>query len=158
MGDRSQDGSRLTVRLGTATDRPYVVALGALAFARFGDYAPVMRGFLQSADVEVFVAWEAGTRVGFALLDTPLEHAGLADLVAIAVDPVRRRAGVGRALLASVISSCEGRADRSVLVLTVADDNLPAIALFRSFDFAMVPGTLGRYAGGQTSRRMIRAV
>jgi ribosomal-protein-alanine N-acetyltransferase len=158
VGGHIEDGPRLTVREGAPADEPFVVALGTAAFARFGEYADVMKGFLQSPEVEALIAWEAGHRVGFALLDRPPDHPGIADLVAIAVDPGRRRAGVGRALLEAVIASCAERSGRSVLVLTVAEDNLPAIELFRSFEFSMAPGSLGRYAGGQTSRRMIRAV
>jgi ribosomal protein S18 acetylase RimI-like enzyme len=78
--------------------------------------------------------------------------------VAIAVERRHRRTGVGRALLTSVISWREASGRPSVLILTVADDNDEAIALFRSHGFEMVPGTLGFYAGGQTSRRMARTV
>jgi ribosomal protein S18 acetylase RimI-like enzyme len=135
-----------------------VVALGAVAFARFGEYAPVMRGFLESEDVTSWIAERDGEPVGFALADTPAAYGELADLVAIAVDARHRRAGVGRALLSHVIAACEERKGLSLLILTVADDNHAAIALFRSFGFEMVPGLLGRYAGGQRSRRMARPV
>jgi ribosomal-protein-alanine N-acetyltransferase len=156
--DRSEDGPGLKIRLGGQADAPYVVALGTAAFARFGDYAPIMTSFLQSPDVASFIAWTAGQRVGFALVDRPPEVPGLADLVAIAVEPSHRRSGVGRALMAGVIAACEARGEPSVLVLTVADDNRAAIGLFRAFDFHMLPGSLGRYAGGQRSRRMARNV
>ena len=158
MGDRSEAGPGLTVRPGRPDDAQFVVALGAVAFARFGEYAPVMRGFLESGDVTSWIAERDGEPVGFALADTPAAYGGLADLVAIAVDARHRRAGVGRALLSRVIAACEAREGLSLLILTVADDNHAAIALFRSFGFEMVPGLLGRYAGGQRSRRMARPV
>jgi ribosomal protein S18 acetylase RimI-like enzyme len=156
VGDRPEDGPGLTIRPGEPADSPYVVALGAEAFARFGDYAPVMTEFLQSPDVASFIAWSSGERVGFALVDTGAEPSGLADLVAIAVDPRHRRKGVGRALLSRVIAAFGERDTSAVLILTVADDNHAAIELFRSRGFEMIPGSVGRYAGGQTSRRMVR--
>ena len=142
MGDRREDGPKLTIRPGRPTDGPFIVMLGTNAFARFGDYAPVMTSFLRSPDVSSFVAWSAGEPVG----------------VALAVDVKHRRTGVGAALLAHVIALREGSGTPSLVVLTVAEDNAPAIALFRRLGFEMVPGSFGHYAGGQTSRRMVRAV
>jgi ribosomal protein S18 acetylase RimI-like enzyme len=156
VGDRSHDGPGLTIREGGPADAPFVVGLGETAFARFGDYGPIMREFLGSPHVVSFIACAAGERVGFALLETPAAHRGIADLVAIAVESRHRRTGVGRALLRSVIASREEWGQPSLLILTVADDNDDAIALFRSHGFEMIPGSLGRYAGGQTSRRMAK--
>ena len=158
MGDRSHDGPGLTVREGRPDDAPFVIGLGAKAFDRFGDYGPIMREFLASPDVRSFIAEEAGERVGFALVEAPPTDPGFRDLVAIAVDPGHRRSGVGRCLLSRVIASLEARREASLLVLTVADDNDPAITLFRGLGFEMIPGALGSYAGGQTSRRMARYV
>jgi ribosomal protein S18 acetylase RimI-like enzyme len=135
-----------------------VVALGTTAFAPFGVYGPIMREFLASPDVASFIAEAAGERVGFALVESPPTHPGFADLVAIAVDSRHRRTGVGRALLSRVIANFEARRAASLLVLTVADDNAPAITLFSSLGFEMIPGTFGHYTGGQTSRRMARYV
>jgi ribosomal protein S18 acetylase RimI-like enzyme len=135
-----------------------VVALGETAFARFGDYGPIMREFLYSPHVVSFIACSAGEPVGFALVEAPAVHSGFADLVAIAVERRHRRSGVGRALLSSVIASREDRGQPSLLVLTVAEDNDGAIALFRAHGFEMIAGSDGRYAGGQTSRRMAKAV
>jgi ribosomal protein S18 acetylase RimI-like enzyme len=148
----------MTIRDGRPGDAAFVVALGAVAFARFGEYGSIMQGFLESPDVASFVAEAAGDPVGFALVDVPPAHRGFADLVAIAVDSRHRRTGVGRALLTRVIASLEARGEPSLLVLTVADDNDVAIALFRSLGFEMIQGSLGRYAGGQTSRRMAKPV
>ena len=158
MGDRSLDGPGLTVREGRPDDVPFVVGLGATAFARFGDYGGIMREFLASPDVASFVAEAAGEPVGFALVEAPPAHPGFADLVAIAVDSRHRRTGVGRSLLLRVIASLEARREASLLVLTVADDNDAAITLFLGLGFEMIPGVLGRYTGGQTSRRMARYV
>jgi L-phenylalanine/L-methionine N-acetyltransferase len=156
VGDHPRAGRDLTIRGRTPGDEPFIVALGTAAFARFGDYAPVMTGFLESPDVAAHIAWTGNDRAGFALVDEPQAAPGFADLVAIAVAPQHRRRGVGRALLGHVIAAREACALPSVLVLTVADDNTAAIALFRSFGFEMVEGSIGRYAGGQVSRRMLK--
>ena len=158
MGDRPLDGPRLTVRAGRSADAPFIVSLGEAAFARFGDYGPIMQAFLDSPDVVSFIAELEGEAVGFALVERPPSQPDIADLVAIAVAPGRRRAGVGRALLRHVIASRELLRGASLLVLTVADDNDAAIALFRSEGFGMIPGAFGRYAGGQTSRLMGKPV
>ena len=158
MADRPQDGAGLTIRAGAATDAPFVIGLGATAFARFGDYGPIMREFLGSPEVAVFIAETAGESVGFALVDRPEGAGRLADLVAIAVEHAHHRRGIGRALLRRVIASLEDRDEPTLLLLTVAEDNRAAIALFRSMGFQMIPGSDGRYAGGQTSRRMGRSV
>ena len=156
MEDRARDGSGLTVRAGVWGDAPFIVALGAAAFARFGDYAPIMQSFLDSPSVDAWIAETGHGPAGFALVETDPRLPGFADLVAIAVDPRHRREGVGTALLQRVIASCrEGRAPL-LLVLTVAEDNEPAIALFRRAGFEMVPGLIGHYAGGQRSRRMAK--
>lgn len=158
MGDRPHDRPGLTIRAGRPDDGPFVIELGARAFARFGEYGPIMQEFLASPEVSSFIAEAEGSPVGFALLDAPEAHREIADLVAIAVDSRHRRQGVGHALLARVIASREERGQPSVLVLTVADDNDAAITLFRSHGFELLPGSFGRYAGGQTSRRMAKPV
>jgi ribosomal protein S18 acetylase RimI-like enzyme len=146
------------IRRGTTDDHPFVVGLGTVAFARFGAYDPVLRAFLAHPDVSLWIADAGSGPVGFALLERPPVVPGFADLVAIAVDPRQRRRGVARSLLAKVVAVVEGGGEPALLALTVADDNHGAIALFRSFGFEMSSGSPGRYAGGQTSRRMVRTV
>jgi ribosomal-protein-alanine N-acetyltransferase len=158
VGDRPEIGPGLTIREARPADEAFVVDVGTAAFARFGDYAPILEGFLASPHVTCFIAETAGDRAGFALLELPPAAEGLADLVAIAVDPRRRRAGIGRALLARTVAFCEQRGETTLLLLTVADDNDAAIALFRSQGFSMVPGSPGYYAGGQRSRRMAKSL
>ena len=155
MGDRLEDGTGRLIRPGTDRDVAFMAALGASAFARFGDYDPIIREFLSRDDVTSWVAEAAGERVGFALVERPAILPGFADLVAIAVDARHRRQGIGRDLLAEVVADSERRGE-PVLALTVADDNPAAIALFHQWGFRKVPGNVGRYAGGQRSRRMVR--
>lgn len=157
MGDRPEAGAVRLIREKTAGDHPFVLALGTAAFERFGAYDPILREFLAREDVSGWIAEAGGTAAGFALVERPALLPGFADLVAIAVDPNERRRGLARELLSAVIADCECRGD-TVLVLTVAEDNAGAIALFRDRGFRMIDGTFGHYAGGQRSRRMVRTV
>ena len=155
MVDGREARARRVIRAGTRNDHAFIVSLGAVAFARFGDYDPILREFLARDDVTSWIAETEGNGVGFALVERPTVLTGFADLVAIAVDPRHRRQGIARHLLDRVVLDSEGRGE-PLLALTVAEDNAAAIALFRSFAFRMIPGTLGLYAGGQRSRRMVR--
>ena len=60
--------------------------------------------------------------------------AGEAEILTLAVDPIGRRAGVGRALVeAAAVQARAGGAD--CLFLEVAADNEPALALYNSAGF-----------------------
>lgn len=56
-------------------------------------------------------------------------------LLNLAVSPERRRSGLGRALVRLVLDEARGHAAR-VVTLEVRHDNVPGIALYRSFGFA----------------------
>lgn len=132
-----------------------MIAAGTAAFARFGDYEPILRAFLSEDDVEAWIAEAEGAPAGFALVERPKHLPGFADLVAIAVTPAHRRRGLAAGLLRAVIADATRRGE-PLLALTVAEDNDAAIALFTRFGFRMLPGSVGHYAGGQRSRRMVR--
>ncbi|HEX4825812.1 MAG TPA: GNAT family N-acetyltransferase [Candidatus Polarisedimenticolaceae bacterium] len=132
-----------------------MIAAGVEAFARFGDYEPILRAFLGKDDVSSWIAEEDGHPAGFALVERPLVLPGFADLVAIAVTPEHRRRGLAGGLLRAVVQDAERRGE-PLLALTVAEDNAAAIALFTRHGFRMIPGSAGHYAGGQRSRRMVR--
>lgn len=78
--------------------------------------------------------------------------AGESEIITLAVTPAARRKGVARALLqAAITRSVESGSDQ--MFLEVADDNVPAIALYRAFDFKPVGRRRGYYArtGGAPS-------
>ena len=74
----------------------------------------------------------AGVPVGLALWRVVADEA---ELLAISVSPHARRQGAGRFLLARSLAAAAGRGARR-MVLEVAVDNHPAIALYRAFGFA----------------------
>jgi ribosomal-protein-alanine N-acetyltransferase len=63
------------------------------------------------------------------------------DIAAIAVEPARRRGGVGRALLAAALARLPGVA----VTLEVAADNAPALALYRAAGFVAAGRRAGYY-------------
>src|SRR5262249_43089072 len=102
-----------------------------------------------------WIAEVDGVPAGFALVERPPLLPGFADLVAIAVVPEQRRRGLAAGLLGTVVDDAERRGE-ALPALTAAAANDAAIALCTRFGFRMIPGSVGHYAGGQRSRRMVR--
>jgi ribosomal-protein-alanine N-acetyltransferase len=71
--------------------------------------------------------------------------AGEAELLTIAVDPAAQGAGQGRALLDAFEEAARGRAGESAF-LEVAQDNAPALALYRAAGWAETGRRPGYYA------------
>ncbi|MBK9033829.1 MAG: GNAT family N-acetyltransferase [Myxococcales bacterium] len=83
------------------------------------------------------------------------EH--VADLLAISVEPVWRRHGLGRALLdhAMAMARATARAGRlTELRLCVAEHNHRAQRMYERAGFAAVALDVGRYGAGQRAIRM----
>jgi ribosomal-protein-alanine N-acetyltransferase len=76
--------------------------------------------------------------------------AGEAEVLTLAVAPAHRREGLGRALLdAGLVTAIAAGAERAFL--EVAEDNAPAIALYRAAGFADVGRRPGYYPRGSGS-------
>ncbi|MGI8644474.1 MAG: GNAT family N-acetyltransferase [Thermomicrobiales bacterium] len=92
--------------------------------------------------VQFLVARRAGTVVGCVLGD---RHQGQARVVNLAVDPILRRHGIGRALLAALESAIpEGNA-----VLMVEQENAAARALYTASGYAEVRQAWDYYGRGR---------
>ncbi len=155
------------IRPATAADRPWLVGLGARAFAALGDYATILPAWLDQPHVMAWVAGAAEGRRGFVVLGCFAgDHPGevVTDLLALAVEPAHRARGLGRALLGHAIAEAEALRPRVAparlveLRLAVADDNFIGQRLYRSAGFAVAPGDLGAYPGGQRALRMVLAL
>lgn len=86
---------------------------------------------------------------GFALGRVTVDDA---ELLTIATDPAHRRAGVARTVLAALEEQAAARGAERIL-LEVAEDNAPAIALYRTAGFLEISRRKGYYAvpgGGRT--------
>lgn len=150
------------VRLMRPTERGAVRLLGAALFAGFGHYEAALDRWLRSPAVVTVVADRGqGNPLGFALVGRVDPGGGPgACLLAIGVHDDVRRAGWGRALLASAVAEATRRCARwgvDRLALDVAEDNGGARALFADAGFAEAgPGS--PYATGRPSIRLERAL
>ncbi|MGE5145210.1 MAG: GNAT family N-acetyltransferase [Candidatus Eiseniibacteriota bacterium] len=104
---------------------------------------------LASPGCLALVAAAEGAPIGFAMLRAV---AGEAELLSIGVLPEARRRGLGRALVQAVADRAAGLGAR-VLHLEVADNNAPALGLYRSLGFLETGRRPGYYADGAGPRR-----
>jgi [ribosomal protein S18]-alanine N-acetyltransferase len=123
------------IRAARVGDSPGLAALHARAFEAPWS-AKAITALLESPGVFALATTDGA---GFALARAA---AGEAELLTLAVDPVRRRAGVGAALLEAVISGAAALG-AVALHLEVAVDNAAAIALYERAGF----GRTGRRRG-----------
>jgi ribosomal-protein-alanine N-acetyltransferase len=78
---------------------------------------------------------------GFALTCTA---GGDTELLMLAVHPAHRRHGIGRALTLQWLGAAQSHAD--LAFLEVADDNLPALALYTDLGFGIIGRRTAYYA------------
>ncbi|MDO9474928.1 MAG: GNAT family N-acetyltransferase [Caulobacter sp.] len=83
--------------------------------------------------------------------------AGEAEILTLAVDPARRRAGVGRGLVEAA-AGLAGQGGAESLFLEVAADNIAALALYSATGFQRVGLRKGYYASGADAVVMRRAL
>jgi ribosomal-protein-alanine N-acetyltransferase len=128
-----------SIRTAGPAEAAVIAALHVAAFGepwRAEDVALLLATYGSAARLAVDAA---GLPVGFVVL----RHAGSeAEIVSIGVDPGRRRGGVGAALLTAAVEA----AGLVPLFLEVAEDNLPARALYRRAGFAAVGRRRAYYA------------
>ncbi len=148
-----------TIRRATPLDQAWMIDLGTRAFAELGDYREVLPAWLRQSNVASWID-DPSPRRGFTMLafyrdDFSGDH--VADLLAIAVEPVWRRHGLGRALLdhALQVTRATAKAGRlAELRLCVAEHNHRAQRMYERAGFAPVALDVGRYGTGQRAIRM----
>lgn len=155
------------IRRATAKDADWIREVAAQVYAAFGDYGRIIPSWLTHTGVLTFIEEDPilGRR-GFILVgfyEPPEISPGhyVADLLAIAVDPLHQRRGIGSDLLdyAIELSTLAGqRVPVSELRLTVADTNAGARRLFENKGFTILDESHGLYDGGQRAIRMRRAL
>ena len=146
-------------------DHGWIAAVAGDVYGDLGDYATIIRSWLDHPGVLTYVDEDVEPR-GFTLLGfyepsgtTP--GAFVADLLAIAVAPGHQRQGIGTRLLehaiqlAGVVGDSSGVAE---IRLTVSETNAVGQRFFTSFGFRVMDQDHGRYDGGQRAIRMTRPV
>ena len=144
--------STLTLEPGGSDDLDMVMAVMEAAFGnRFGEAwtRSQCAGILPMAGVRLTLARLApgGAVVGFSLARSVADEA---ELLLIAVDPVRHREGIGGALLDDFFARA-GAFGAARVHLEVRDGN-PAVALYRAAGFEPV-GRRRNYYRGPDGRR-----
>ena len=114
--------------------------------------APRVLRAIRERETVALVAEVRGAVVGFAIMEFGDERA---HLVLLAVQPVRRRRGVGRALLDWLVDSARTAGMESVhLELRAA--NAAARAFYRAMGFSETLTVPGYYRGREAALRMLR--
>ncbi len=71
-------------------------------------------------------------------------------IISIAVDPNYRRSGIAKALIKKIEEDCYNKGLYAIS-LEVAEDNLPAISLYRSQGYMITNARKNYYKGGKTA-------
>jgi ribosomal-protein-alanine N-acetyltransferase len=128
-----------------------LAALHASAFDRPWS-ASELSAMLANANTFALVATDEAP-LGFAMAWVVADEA---ELLTVAVAKDARRQGVGRSLLAAVMDAARARGARR-LHLEVAEDNTPALALYRGLGFEQTATRRGYYqrAGGAPADALV---
>jgi ribosomal-protein-alanine N-acetyltransferase len=135
----------VNVRAATPEDAAGVAALEALCFGADAWTPPMVVSELTGSDRDALVALDddAGL-VGYAMT---LASGDVVDLLRIAVHPERRRCGVARALLDTVLErASRTRAERVLLEVRVG--NAAARAFYAAAGFSEIARRRGYYRDG----------
>jgi len=126
----------MTIRRAAAADAALLAGLHATAFDRPWSAMEIHQ--LLSSGASGAVIEDAG----FILWRTAGDEA---EILTLAVDPARRRAGLGGALVEAALSGARGEGAASMF-LEVAEDNAAAIALYAATGFEAAGRRKGYYA------------
>jgi ribosomal protein S18 acetylase RimI-like enzyme len=120
-------------------------------------YGEAVARWAADPQVEGWVA-ELDRPVGFVLAGSIGVPGGahLCEILAIAVDPSARRAGIGRSLLAHALRRARSDPGLRGWRLTLAADNGAAAGLFTQAGFTVDRADDGTFPGGQRVVRMVR--
>lgn len=134
MDDSQNPPDRIRIRPMTAADLDALAELERVTFARPWSYDALAEE-LQNPLAVFFVAEDAaaGDVLGYLGMHHILDEGAIDNL---AVSPVRRRRGVGSALMRRAVGYAEEHRLRR-LTLEVRVSNEPALALYRRFGFEL---------------------
>ncbi len=136
----------MRLRLAKASDANALARIHAACFAAPWN-ASVFAEFLRAGGSFAFLASAGRAFAGFILCRVIADEA---EVLTLAILPSQRRRGLARRLLAAG-ASVAGARGATALFLEVADDNLPAVALYRMELFVSVGRRAGYYAAsGET--------
>ncbi len=124
------------------SDLPEVAAIESAVFRSPWSLAALRSEALKPpSTASCLVAADADGVAGYAIAWHVLDETQLAK---VAVADARRRAGIGRHLVAAIVSTARTRGQRRV-TLEVRRSNVAAVALYRAFGFVEVGVRRGYY-------------
>jgi ribosomal-protein-alanine N-acetyltransferase len=150
----------MEIRAARRSDIDYVVQLSEQAFRAYGPYEGLVPQWLETAPTETFIACIGLTPLGFAMIGQLSPAAGrgeVLELLAIAVEPGKRRKGIGAALMTDVENRAAELHARRV-VLHTGTDNLAAQALFARLGYTPCEIKQCFYPAGQDAVMMAKAI
>jgi ribosomal-protein-alanine N-acetyltransferase len=153
-------GDRLTVRPAKAEDGDYIRALGKTVFQQYGSYEDILGGWFESGAAVTLLAWMKKQPVGFAMLGRPRYEPyfhQILELLAIAVEPSKRRLGIGDLLMGEVQRKAN-ELEVDMLVLHTAVYNLVSQKLFKKHGFIPVETRRRFYPEGQDALTMYKEI
>ncbi len=151
-------GPSLRVRDAYPSDLRFIEDLSGRVFGIYGPYREWIARWFQSDSTITLVALMAEKPAGFAMLgrfSNPSAVLLSAELLAIAVEPARQRAGAGRALMSEIEEISASLGVRRIFLHT-AKENLAAQALFKSFHFTPAEFKQRFYPAGQDAVEMVK--
>jgi ribosomal protein S18 acetylase RimI-like enzyme len=159
---KSTEQPTVEVRPAQKQDRDFVRSLAVDVFSIYGSYGHYLTEWFDSDEVTTWIGEIERTPVGLVMLQ-PRPHrrnpqAAVAELLAIAVEPVKQSRGIGSYLLDYAIREASTLPCPLPIIeihLSVAEGNSKAQRLFsrRGFRFR---GGEGIYPAGQRALHMIR--
>lgn len=136
----------LTLRPATREDLGRVAQLERACFTSY-TLSPRQLNYLRGRQTSIFLVAEAGGQVigeGIALLRHHRTGAS-GRIYSLAVDPQRRRGGIGEKIIRALLEQLRERGARRVY-LEVEESNAPALRLYQRLGFVSI-GTLADYYG-----------
>jgi ribosomal protein S18 acetylase RimI-like enzyme len=146
-----------------------VVQVGKISesvFEDYGEYGRIVAKFFTSQGVTTYVARVGSEVAGFIMLGFLPWSGGdkkgnpwIADLLAIAVVPGRRRQGIGSALMERMFELVREMGewrDLKEIQLTCAEENQAGLNFFSRFGFSVTDPHHGSYSGGQAAVRLAK--
>jgi [ribosomal protein S18]-alanine N-acetyltransferase len=129
-----------------AEDAPALAALHAAALPP-GWPAADFAAYCSEPNRIVLKAQEGGAVLGLAVLQIAADEA---EILSIAVANEARRSGIGSAMIAACIESCEARSV-STVYLEVGEGNGAALALYGKMGFSILSRRPDYYQGGRSA-------
>jgi len=156
--------AQLLVRRANSEDRSFIRELAVKVFSVYGSYDQYLTEWAETHETTTLIGEIGGERVGLAMLAVyPARRSrseGVAELLAIAVEPSFQARGVGTMLLEKVIQEASRLPYAFPIVeihLSVAEGNSRAQRLFSHRGFRRTAGE-GVYPSGQRALHMIKAL